>query len=233
VDHHQRVVAVPADLHLPAGRYGEADLVAFVQVPREVSAEDPVLWPIQQKVGVVGKVARLQSRRVARSQPQTQTTLEHGLGGEDLDHHSFAQLERPRREDVALAELGVRSIGVVSGAAESDVSSPGPVQHHRVEVELRGLISQERQRHLFVIPLLDMYLVHAINDPVHLFGRIVTAVRRYVAPRVVQLVANVDEFDRGGVSVNIYQGPERTPRFDTAEEDSFFFAVDSEVDVTG
>lgn len=44
-------------------------------------------------------------------------------------------------------------------------------------------------------------------------------------------MTDIDEFNSGRVSVDVYQGPEWSSSFHSAEEDPFFFAVYAEVDV--
>lgn len=94
------------------------------------------------------------------------------------------------------------------------------MQRHRVEVEVARLVPQQRQTQL----LLQVHLLQPRRGPLHL---LVLA----DPPRVVELVADVHELDRGGVPVYVDEGPERAPGLDAAEEDALLLAVDAEVDV--
>lgn len=86
--------------------------------------------------------------------------------------------------------------------------------------------------------MLYRHLLHGIRDPLHgvsprsddfiVVGATAAPRRR----RVVELVADIDELDGRGITVNVYQTPQGPSGFHTAEEYPLLFAVDAEVDVS-
>ena len=82
--------------------------------------------PVQKLIGVVWQVSRAERGRVACGETEPQAADVDTLGLNDVNDPRFSGVDGPRRQHVAIAELGFVSDGSAAIGAHSNVESVSP-----------------------------------------------------------------------------------------------------------
>ena len=123
----------------------ELDLVAQNGSVGHVFADDPVLGSVQQLIGIVRQIVRVEGRRIASGEAKAHAADVDGLRLDDLDHPRLPWVDGPRRQDVAVAELGVVADGRPAVGSHANVDAVS-ARMKRERLEGRVAVVAQRRR---------------------------------------------------------------------------------------